>query len=159
MKKANKMCGFYVNEWHLTMMVLPYIKDKIEKKENVIIISNEDLKNNIKTILDKLNLKDEIKQEAYKIGNNIIKAEELADDINKIDEIIIVGKENYINDVNKKIEKMRVKENLRILDCYEVMDFNKSIEKILLNHEKLVNTAGERSIEEVFEGFEKKEII
>lgn len=159
MKIAIKKCGFYVNEWHLTMMILPYVKNKIEEKENVIIVSNENLENNIKTILNKINLKDEIKQELIKISCNVIRIEEISEQINKYDEIIIVGKEEYINKVNKEIEKVVTREKISIVDCYEVLDFNKNIEQILSNHKMLVNTAGEKSIEETFDGFGKKDII
>ncbi|MBQ9298193.1 MAG: hypothetical protein IJ223_04060 [Clostridia bacterium] len=159
MKKVNKMCSFYVNNWHLTMMILPYIKNKIEKKENVIIISNENLENNIKTILDKLNLKEELKENIKRIGCNIMKQEKITEEISMFNNILIVGKEEYINDVNKKIENKKLRNNVNIIDCYEVMDFNKNIEHILKNHKKLINTSGERSIEEAFDGFGKKEVI
>ena len=159
MKKINKMCSFYVNDWHLTMMILPYIKDKIESNENVIIISNENLENNIRTLLNKLNLKQEIKEKINEIGSNIVKEEDVKENINAFNNILIVGKEEFINTINKKIEAKITKENINIIDCYEVMDFNKNIEQILRSHEKLINTSGEKNIEEAFEGFEKKEVI
>ena len=159
MKKASKKCGFYVNSLHLSMMILPYVKNKIEREEKVIIISDENLESNIKTILNKLNLKEEVRNQIIKIGENIIKEEKITKKINEYDEIIIIGKEKYIDRLNKKVKGILEKEDISIVDFYEVMDFNNNIEKILSSHERLVNTAGEKSIKEAFEGFEKKEII
>ena len=35
MRKINKMCSFYVNDWHLTVMMLPYINGKLQENEKV----------------------------------------------------------------------------------------------------------------------------
>ena len=36
-KNIEKMCSFYVSEYHLEMILVPFINKKIEEKENVII--------------------------------------------------------------------------------------------------------------------------
>ena len=68
MRKINKMCSFYVNDWHLTVMMLPYINGKLQENEKVTIISEENLLNNINTILERTNIKEEYKKQ---IQNNI----------------------------------------------------------------------------------------
>ena len=68
MKKVNKMCSFYVNDWHFTMMMLPYIKEKMENNEKVTIITEESLETNIKTLLEKINIEDKFKKEIEQIG-------------------------------------------------------------------------------------------
>lgn len=162
MRKINKMCSFYVNDWHLTVMMLPYINGKLQENEKVTIISEENLLNNINTILERTNIKEEYKKQIQTIGWEKTSKKEIK---NKIQEqengnnIIIIGKEDYIENTNKIIENKVKQGEVNVIDCYEVMEFNNNMENILKNHEKIINTSGERSVEESFEGFNKKEAI
>lgn len=162
MRKINKMCSFYVNDWHLTVMMLPYINGKLQENEKVTIISEENLLNNINIILERTNIKEEYKKQIQTIGWEKTSKKEIK---NKIQEqengnnIIIIGKEDYIENTNKIIENKVKQGEVNVIDCYEVMEFNNNMENILKNHEKIINTSGERSVEESFEGFNKKEAI
>lgn len=162
MRKINKMCSFYVNDWHLTVMMLPYINGKLQENEKVTIISEENLLNNINTILERTNIKEEYKKQIQTIGWEKTSQKEIK---NKIQEqengnnIIIIGKEDYIENTNKIIENKVKTGEVNVIDCYEVMEFNNNMENILKSHEKIINTSGERSVEESFEGFNKKEAI
>ncbi len=162
MRKINKMCSFYVNDWHLTVMMLPYINGKLQENEKVTIISEENLLNNINTILERTNIKEEYKKQIQTIGWEKTSPKEIK---NKIQEqengnnIIIIGKEDYIENTNQIIETKVKTGEVNVIDCYEVMEFNNNMENILKNHEKIINTSGERTVEESFEGFNKKEAI
>lgn len=162
MRKINKMCSFYVNDWHLTVMMLPYINGKLQENEKVTIISEENLLNNINTILERTNIKEEYKKQIQTIGWEKTSKKEIK---NKIQEqengnnIIIIGKEDYIENTNKIIENKVKTGEVNVIDCYEVMEFNNNMENILKNHEKIINTSGEKTVEESFEGFNKKEAI
>lgn len=162
MRKINKMCSFYVNDWHLTVMMLPYINGKLQENEKVTIISEENLLNNINTILERTNIKEEYKKQIQTIGWEKTSQKEIK---NKIQEqengnnIIIIGKEDYIENTNQIIETKVKTGEINVIDCYEVMEFNNNMENILKNHEKIINTSGERTVEESFEGFNKKEAI
>ena len=162
MRKINKMCSFYVNDWHLTVMMLPYINGKLQENEKVTIISEENLLNNINTILERTNIKEEYKKQIQTIGWEKTSQKEIK---NKIQEqengnnIIIIGKEDYIENTNQIIETKVKTGEVNIIDCYEIMEFNNNMENILKNHEKIINTSGERTVDESFEGFNKKEAI
>ena len=39
-----KICSFYVSDWHLTAMLLPYITNKLQKNERINTILNKDIK-------------------------------------------------------------------------------------------------------------------
>ena len=56
-----KLCSFYVSDWHLVTMLLPYINKQINEKANVITLLENDIDENIKTLIKKLNLKNEQK--------------------------------------------------------------------------------------------------
>ena len=57
MNKIKKLCGFCINEWHLTTMILPYISKEIENNYKMITILENSIEENIKTLIKKLNLK------------------------------------------------------------------------------------------------------
>lgn len=168
---VEKICSFYVNEWHLVTMILPYINKEINEKANITTILENDIEENVKTLLAKLNLKNEeeilkINWKANKeISYNYI--EEIINNLtknnNKEEIIFINGSRDYIDFSNYQIEKM-LKQNIfnikdkkiKIIDCYEVTEFNNGIKDILDSHSKILNTAGEKYIADVFGGYERK---
>ena len=38
-KKVKDICNFYVSDYHLEIMLLPYISKKIEEGEEIVIIT------------------------------------------------------------------------------------------------------------------------
>ena len=78
--------------------------------------------------------------------------------------IVINGKKEYIENANKAIEKLvnlnnKNLNNLKILNCYEVMEVSSNFNEILDKHDKVLNTTGEKNIEEVFEGYKRMNIV
>lgn len=164
-----KLCSFYVSDWHLVTMILPYINKELNEKANMITILENNMEKNIKMILSKLRLKNEkrilgIDWKSTK-GNHYNK---ISDKLKKLlanqGEIIIFinGKKEYIDEMNKILIKVlqdmseKVKDtHIKIVNCYEVTEFNGNIREILDDHEKILNTSGEKDIEEVFEGYSK----
>lgn len=162
-----KLCSFYVSDWHLVTMLLPYINKQINEKANIITLLERDIEENIKTLTKKLNLKNERK--ILKLNwkkTNGIKFSVLEDKIKEIKKentlniVFINGNKNYIDLTNKNIEKYlnvnieKYKEvKIKIIDCYEVGEFNINMQEILSMHDKILNTSGEKEICEVFEGY------
>ena len=56
-KLWEKLCGFYVSDWHLATTVLPYINSKIEENTKVITFLENNIEKNIQILMQKLNLK------------------------------------------------------------------------------------------------------
>ena len=162
-----RLCSFYVSDWHLVTMFLPYINKQINDKANVVTLLEKHIEENIKTLVKKLNLKNEkkildivwkktngIKYAEFKNKMKEIKKEEV------LNLIFINGNKNYIDMTNKNIEKFlkdnlkKYKEvNIKIIDCYEVSEFNVNMQEILHSHDKILNTSGEKEICDVFEGY------
>ena len=73
--------------------------------------------------------------------------------------ILVNGKKNYMDMVNKYIEKWlqknRIQNEIKIINCYEITEFNYNITAILDSHDKMINTSGEKEIQEVFEDYGK----
>ena len=107
-KKIEKRCCFYVSEFHLEMILIPYINEKIE--EDITILTEKNLKQTLEILITKINLKKENKEKILQLGWD--KKEEIKENSN----IIIIGSKEYIKNKNKQIEN---KNPLSILDCYD----------------------------------------
>lgn len=164
--QVEKLCGFYVSDWHLTTTILPYINSKIDEKTKVITILENNIEENIKVLMEKLNLKN--KKDILNIRWTSVDIKKYTDiesilnrEIKKNNEniILISGNKNYIEIINSNINKWIKKANIKsikIIDFFEVTEFNNDIVNILDGHDKILNTSGEREISEVFYGYNKK---
>lgn len=158
-----KLCSFYVSDWHLVTMLLPYINKKINEQAKIATILEKDIKENVVTLVEKLNLKN--KEKILKLKWNKTKEIEKIEKLEKEQELIIFinGSKEFIEKANKKLAKYIAKplinNKIKIINCYEVMEFNSSIIEILNKHDKILNTSGEKEIEEVFADYERKEQI
>ena len=56
----------------------------------------------------------------------------------------------------KKSEKKLEKKEIKIINCYELMEFNQNLTEILDEHDKILNTSGIHEIEEMYEGYIRK---
>ena len=167
-EKVEKICSFYVSDWHLVTMLLPYINKKIEEKSKITTILEKDIESNIETLVEKLNLKKsekilEINWKKQEVKKYSKLAQILSKQIdnNATENIILVnGTKEYIDKVNKNLNKYisNLKENktkIKIINFYEVLEFNYNITEILDEHDKILNISGEKEIYEVFEGYER----
>ncbi len=162
-KSIQKLCSFYVSDWHFATMILPYINSKIEENANFVPVLENNVKENIKTLVEKLNLKNKEKILSINWKNmNSIKYEDIENKLNKEisnknnekeNIILINGSKNYIEKNNYNIEKWLKKSlvsKIKIINFFEVTEFNSNIVEILSSHNKVFNTSGEKNIEEVF---------
>lgn len=133
-ERIEKTCCFYVSEFHLEMILLPYIKEKIE--ENITILTQINLENTIKILLSRINLKNEEKQKILNLKWN---GEE---NIQENSNIIIIGSEEFIKNKNKKIQNKNPK---TILDCYDLELIGEKIDNIAEQYKNTLNTLGSTS--------------
>ena len=167
--RVEKMCSFCVSNWHLITMLIPYISQKIEG-ENILIYLEEDINELIEEFLNKLSYEKELKEKILELNwkNTACKYVDIKQNLEqnvknkKTTNIIIYGSRNYIQKMNENIEKWiskkNTKTNIKIINAYEVMQFNNNLNEILDEHDKILNTAGIKEISEVFEGYEKKTV-
>ena len=64
-KEIEKICSFYISEYHLEMILLPFINDKIENNKKVIIETEYNLEETLKRVLERTNLKQENKNKIF----------------------------------------------------------------------------------------------
>lgn len=161
-----RVCSFYVNDWHLTTMILPHIKRTIEKETKVLTILENGIENKVEELLSKMNLNPITQNKILEINwtsnpackYSYIKnqIELMIDNIEQIN-IIVNGTKEYIEIANENIEK--VMKNIKgkkvtIINCYEITKY-KEINKILDKHDFVLNTSGIKEIEEVFPDYKK----
>lgn len=166
-KRIEKLCSFYVSQWHFTTMLLPYLNEQIKENVNIITILEKSIEENIKILIKKLNLKNE--KEILSISWQEIISKKYMDikqilenkiDKNKKNIILVCGNANYIQTNNANIEKWFKSSkisSLKVVNFFEVTEFNTNIMQILNDHDKIVNTSGEQEISDVFEGYKKQE--
>ena len=65
-KTEDKSCLFYVSDYHFEMIALPYMKEKIENNNQVIVMTQENLEDSMKHLLDKVNLDSDDKKKIEK---------------------------------------------------------------------------------------------
>ena len=125
MEKANlKICSFYVSDWHLTAMLLPYIEDAIERSERLNTIFEKNISYNMKEILTRIKISDRKKDEIMKVGwenKEIVKYNDIKKYMEKITKvankitIIVEGHKDRIECISKNIDRW-IKKSEKKLD-------------------------------------------
>ena len=133
-KKIEKVYSSYVSEYHLEMILVPFINSKI--KENVVIETEYDMNETLNTLLSKLNLKEENKEKILRLGWN-----KKENNIKSKDNVIIIGNKDYIENTNRRIMQKNI-ENLTIIDCYKFEDICNNITELASNYNGNLNTNG-----------------
>ena len=150
-----KICAFYASDYHFEIVSLPYIDQKLENKNEIIILSENDLEKTIKNLLEKINLKENTKKNILSINwkkDDIEKLKTIKENIgkNRKTTIFIKGKEKYINTINKNIENINHNNNnIKIINCYDIQEVGDNLERIMSQYNKILNTSGEKEIEKL----------
>ena len=131
-KRLEKACCFYVSEFHLEMILVPYIDKKIE--ENITILTEKNLKPTINILVSKMNLNN--KEKILQLGWDGDK------EIKENSHVIVVGSKEFIKEKN---EEVRSKNTISVLDCYDFEDEKYNMERIIKEYEKTLNTLGKNN--------------
>ena len=151
-KTKEKTCAFYASDYHFEMISLPYINKKLDESKEVIVLTENNLKETIKTLVSKINLNEDKKVDILKIdweNNDLNKFKKINEDIkSKKDMVIFVkGKENYIKNINETIEKWTEKsKNVEIIDCYDMEEISQDMDNIMDQYKFTLKTTGKNII-------------
>ena len=150
-----KICTFFVSDYHFEMLSLPYIDRKLNNGTDVIVLTENNLEDTVDKVLSTVNLKEEEKE---KIKNINWKNEDV-DKFRKIKYnsenkkqmvIFIKGKENYIKNINQNIEKWTLgANNIEVVDCYDLEETAEKMNELLKNYNKILKTTGEVDIKKL----------
>lgn len=151
-KTKEKTCAFYASDYHFEMISLPYINKKLDESKEVVVLTENNLKETIKTLVSKINLNEDKKEAILKIdweNNDLNKFKKINEDIkSKKDMVIFVkGKENYIKNINENIEKWTEKsKNVEIIDCYDMEEISQDMDNIRDQYKFTLKTTGKNII-------------
>ena len=136
--KTKKYCCFYVSDFHLEMILLPYIKNNISKSK-IIIFTQDNLKESVKLLLERTNFNNEDKNKILNLNwSDNIKEEITKEKVQK-STVIINGDVNYIEQMNKNIKNLEL-DNIKIIDCYNISKNNLELAKIQEKYDEILNT-------------------
>lgn len=136
-KKIEKVCSFYVSDFHLEMILMPYINKKINNNEEIAISTEKDLRETVEILISKMNINEENKEKILNLEWN--RSENVP--IEKSSNVIVIGTEDYIKKMNEKIEDSKP-ERMNIINCYNFEDVKDNVDKIMSLHNENLNTIG-----------------
>lgn len=144
-KYIQKLCCFYASDWHLTVMLLPYINSKIEENSSIYMRCENNIEEKMMILLNKLEIKN--KSSIMDINWN----NKVAEDDNDINEkiYIVSGRDNFIKEKNNIIEQYYKNKDVKvkIINCYEITKEKNLGEIIEENgYKTILNTKGENEI-------------
>lgn len=149
-KTKDKICSFYTSDYHFEMISLPYISKRIEENKEVIILTENNLENTIKKLVNNINLNEYKKEKILNLNwkNDDLKKFKLINkniENNKNMVVFIKGNENYIKNINKNIEKW-IKKNadVQVIDCYNLEEISGKIDEVTINYTKFLSSKGEK---------------
>ena len=142
--KLVKKCCLYASDFHLEMILLPYIKERINESEFIIITQN-DLSDTIRVLVDRVNIDNKQKEEILKLNwkeSSIKKVQSIKDTIGNVEKmnIIVNGDCNYIEVINRELELLN-SNNIDIIDCFNVNDINLNMNNVKNNYDEVLNTS------------------
>ncbi|MCI8636978.1 MAG: hypothetical protein HFJ36_03885 [Clostridia bacterium] len=145
-----KICAFCTGDYHFEMISLPYINKKMANNNEIIILTENDLENTVKSVLEKTNINKEKKKEILKLNwkkDDKTKLEKINNKIEKEMIIFIKGKEKYIKNINENIEKYLPEgKPVKIIDCYDIEEIGENASKVVEKYNKILQTTGEKEI-------------
>lgn len=133
-ERKEKTCCFYVSEFHLEMILVPYINEKIN--EDITILTEKKLRETLEILISKMNLNEENKEKILKLGWD--GEEKIKENSN----IIIVGSKEFIKNKNEELENKNV---LSVLDCYDFEKEKDDMENIVKQYKNSLNTLGKNT--------------
>ena len=137
-------CAFYASDYHLEMIMLPYINRNLEKNKNIYVFTQNNLEDTINTLISKVNLEKKLKNKVLNINWNIDDKSKYNKLVNEKKEsiIFIKGNEEYINKVNKNLKQIKDYKNMEIIDCYNLEEIGSKTNSIIQSYKSILSVKG-----------------
>ena len=141
-----KSCAFYASDYHFEMISLPYISKSMDENKEIVILTENNLKDTVNTLITKMNLNQEKRKKILSLdwnNNDLKKFKEISKKSKENSDMVIFikGKQNYIQNINKNIEKWTsTNKHIKIVDCYEFFEIEDKIDIIAKEYSKVLGT-------------------
>ena len=152
-----KICNFYVSDWHMAVMIVPYISQEIHAGKKVATIFENTIQENIETLLEKLHLKNELEIRNMhwesKPKLNIEDIQEILEGESQDIVFIINGSEIYIKQCGHQIiqycRENSIQKHIKIVNCFAMNSIDGNVTNVLEQHSKMLQTKGETEITDI----------
>ncbi len=144
--KVERLCNFYASKYHLSIILLEYLKEKKSKKYKVITFLQDEIEDELKVLRKKYKYDvDLIKDIDFKETKDIY-AKEIKQSKNTI--FIVEGNLEYIEEANEYIfDFLEKNSNAKIINCYNFMHQKQFMRDIISKSDKILYTTGEKVID------------
>ena len=157
MIEKKKVCSFFVSEYHLLTILLPYIKEKTAENKKVELMTENDMLEKTKQYLRKVS---EFEYHKYlKLGWKKNRVEEAMEKDSEVD--IGIGNEEYIGKVNMMIEQnknTKIYYKGEMIDCYNIESLG-NLSEIVAKHDFVLKTTGKSEITKCSHNEQKRKTI
>ncbi len=151
--KKEKICSFYVSDFHLITILLPYINQKITEEKEVVTILQNDVTKSIKRYLKNVKNINIEKEKILDIGWKEIKKVKSLNLENKT--VIVSGEEDFVKNIN---EEIKYANDFELLNCYKIVN-TEDITKIASEYSVFLNTNGKTVLTENSQNEQKRKTI
>ena len=151
--KKKSFCSFYVSEYHLLTILLPYIDEQISNSKNVKLILEEGMIESVKKYLKRYEINNMSK--IIKLGWKKERGSkiEITENINNI---IVCGHKEFIENVNREISN--IIPNIEIVNCYNLETLN-NLNEVVKGHDFVLRTNGLCEIKKSSHNEQKRKTI
>lgn len=135
----------YASDWHLTIMLLPFISKRLYEKDRIYMKFENSIEDKVKQLTSKLEFKN--KDEINDIRWNIEIGEEDYSPNEKI--YIVAGSDEYIEEMNSAINQYYRCKNckVKIVNCFDICKCDKNNDLLVNNrYDNVLTTKGETII-------------
>ncbi len=146
--QEDMICSFCVNDYHLAVMIVPYIYRVINEGKKVITFFDKDLEE----IINKVIITNKEFWENQKVFNEVDWKKTRFDKLSKKfenaqdeDVVIVAGKDDFIDRINRLLVNFHT--NFTLVNCFDVSDIAKNENFKISDYSKILNTKGLEKIE------------
>lgn len=133
------LSSFYVSDFHLEMIILPHIIKKMEKENEIVILTEKKLEKSVKFLISRLNIEEDKKEKILKLNwNNKALNKNNYIDYQKDKVFFIIGTKKYIEEKNQEIKF----NNVEIVNCYDLEEVKEDILNIKDNSDEILTIKG-----------------
>ncbi len=143
--KIERLCSFYASKYHLCLILLEYLKEKCNKKIQVITFMQEDIKREMNELNKKYKFNIDMNKISFEKTDNIYEKEPY-----KTKDIIFIvqGSLHFMEKANEYINDLIYKNaTVKIINCYEFEKRKDIMAELMSEADKILYTTGEKVID------------
>lgn len=141
----DRICNLYIDKTHLSVTLFEYIKKEITQGTKIIVVSQDDIRKDIKSIKKKFRERKVCSKIDY-LNEVNKKALEKLDNVS----VIIQGDADFVAKTERLFSEMFTNNDIKvnIVSCYNVME-NIDVNKVVDKYDKILSTNGVEDINSV----------